>query len=207
MIWASAKPQSLPERYVDLGSIGQGSMGEVRRVRDTVLDCDVAIKLLSHELSERSASRVRFRTEAEITARLQHPSIVEIHDYGKLEDGRPWFTMQYVDGRTLRVLVADVHRVSVGGWRTSASGWNLRRLIEALTRVASAVGFAHDNQVLHRDIKPSNIMAGQHGEVLLMDWGIAKGLGVDSVLNDVQVPTSRRVHRTIDGLAIGTPPY
>ena len=182
-------------------------MGEVRRVRDSVLDCDVAIKLLAPHLVRREASLRRFRAEAEVTARLEHPSIIAVHEFGWTTDGRPWFTMPLVDGRTLYEIIGSVHRVSVGRWRSTEDGWSLRRLIEVLARVASAVGYAHDQHVLHRDIKPSNIMIGRHGEVLLMDWGIARALGSDPLEHGGIEDAPGRMHRTLDGLAVGTPPY
>ncbi len=178
----------LPERYRAVGRIASGSFGEVRRVHDTVLDRELAMKLLRWEYVDDSRVRARFLAEAQITARLQHPGIVAVHDRGELEDRRLWYTMKVVDGRTLGAVIREVHAASgPDGFRATASGWTFRRLIDAFARVSQAVGYAHSCQVMHRDLKPENVMTGTFGEVLVMDWGLAR------YVNDPgESPASRR---------------
>ncbi len=147
-------------RYTDLGLLGRGGMGEVRRVHDRALDRHVAMKTLSWRLLDDPRARARFEAEASVTAGLTHPGIVPVHDRGVRPDGCPWYTMKLVEGRTLAAAVAD--------------GLPLRRGIEAFARVCEAMAYAHDRGVIHRDIKPDNIMLGAFGEVLLMDWGLAR---------------------------------
>jgi serine/threonine-protein kinase len=167
---------ALSDRYDDLGRIGMGGMGEVRRMRDRRLGRTVAMKFLRPELATRDTVVARFLGEAQIAAQLQHPGLVPVHDVGRLPDGRVWFTMKEVEGLGLDVVLADVHDVSVERWRAGQRGWTLHRLVEAFATVCEATGYAHSRGVIHRDLKPENIMVGEYGEVLVLDWGIAKVL-------------------------------
>lgn len=155
---AAELPRFPGERYEALDVLGQGGMGTVWLARDTALDREVAIKVLravaAADLSARLAQ------EARILARLEHPGIVPVHDGGTLADGRAYYVMKRVRGRRL------------DEWR--ANGPSLRRQLELLQRVAEAVAFAHANGVIHRDLKPGNVMVGEFGEVLVLDWGVAK---------------------------------
>ncbi len=165
----------LPERYLDLGPIGRGGMGDVRRVRDRRLDQVLAMKLIRWTLMDSARARQRFIREARVTARLQHPGIVSVHDVGELPDGRLWFTMREVRGRTLARVIRAVHRVSrPDAWGWTDDGWHIQRLLGAFEQACQAVAFAHSEGVVHRDLKPDNIMVGAFGEVLVMDWGIAR---------------------------------
>jgi len=157
----------LPERYDDLGPLGKGGMGEVRRVRDRLLDRTIALKVLRLERAVDPAVDLRFRDEARLTARLQHPGIVPVYDLGNLPDGRTYYTMKEVEGRSLRDCLSE----------GPASGWTLRRLVDALARTCEAVAFAHAHGVLHLDLKPDNILIGSFGEVMVVDWGLAQRLG------------------------------
>ncbi len=195
---ASRNRAVLPERYDDLGPIARGGWGEVRRVRDRVLDRVVVVKILAWEHLDSPHTLGRFLNEATITASLEHPGIVPVHDRGVLEDGRPWFTMKEVRGETLTASLA-----------TSTSeidpGVRLRRLIEILARVAETLGFAHRRAVIHRDIKPSNIMVGDLGEVLVLDWGIARRDG-ETLTGQYGRPDSGTLD-TAPGEILGTVAY
>ena len=158
---------ALPERYEDLGGIARGGWGEVRRVRDRVLDRVVAMKILATEHLEADVLLARFMNEAQVTAALEHPGIVPVHDRGILPDRRPWFTMKEVRGRTLHDILHETESEGDAARR-------LRRLVEILHRVAETVGYAHQRGVIHRDLKPGNVMVGEFGEVLVLDWGIAR---------------------------------
>ncbi|MFO0709470.1 MAG: bifunctional serine/threonine-protein kinase/formylglycine-generating enzyme family protein [Sandaracinus sp.] len=157
----------MPERYRDLGAIARGGWGEVRRARDQILDRVVAIKILATEHTAAHQMRARFLNEARVTASLEHPGIVPVHDRGVLDDGRPWFTMKEVRGRTFHEVMRDPPG-------DDGAAPRLRRLVEILLRVAETVGYAHERGVLHRDLKPGNVMVGEFGEVLVLDWGIAR---------------------------------
>ena len=201
-------------RYDDLGPIGMGGMGEVRRVRDRRLGRVLALKTLHAPALSRPSLVARFLEEAQATAQLQHPGIVPIHDLGTLPDGRLWFTMKEVTGQTFGAVISEVHARSRTRWQPAASGWTLRRLVDALHQVCEAVGYAHSRGVVHRDLKPDNIMVGSHGEVLVLDWGLAKVLGrpdlaaEDGELDPVQTDRSRAsAHQTQVGQVAGTPAY
>ncbi len=174
------RPGLLPERYEDLGCLATGGFGEVWRVRDRVLHRILAMKVLrgSYVLSQHM--RARFLTEARMTAQLQHPGIVAVHDQGELADGRLWFTMKEVRGRTLRAVIDEVHGAArADGFFEAPSGWTFRRLVDAFARITQAVAFAHSRGVMHRDLKPANLMVGEFGEVLVMDWGLARRVNHD----------------------------
>ncbi len=212
-------PDGLPRvpglpRYDDLGLLGVGGMGEVRRVRDRRLGRTLALKTLHLPALNRPGLVARFLEEAQATAQLQHPGIVPIYDLGELPDGRLWFTMKEVAGQTFGAVIADVHAVSRRRWRLTRSGWSLRRLVDTLRQVCEAVGYAHSRGVVHRDLKPANVMVGAHGEVLVLDWGLAKVLGRSDTaagagaLDPIQTARSAAsVHQTQAGSVSGTPAY
>jgi len=172
----SLEGPALPERYAYLDLLGIGGMGEVIRVHDRVLQRSVAMKIIRSELSDYSKIAARFEAEAIATAQLEHPGIVPIHDYGQLPDRRPYFTMQQIRGDTLTAVAYPVHMKSrrAHRWSRSKSGWTLTRLLDAFRQACQAVAHAHSRGVLHRDLKPDNLMIGQLGEVLVVDWGLAK---------------------------------
>ncbi len=202
----------LPPRYEDLGRIAGGASGDVRRIRDTRFGRVLAMKVLRWEFVESTSMRARFFAEAQLTAELQHPGIVAVHDRGELEDGRLWFTMKEVRGRTLGEVVAEVHAASSPeGFREAPSGWTFRRLVDAFARIGQAVGYAHSRGIVHRDLKPDNLMVGEFGEVLVMDWGLARRIEErepESVDDDTEshlaTPGS---HVTRHGDVLGTPAY
>jgi eukaryotic-like serine/threonine-protein kinase len=196
------------DRYEDRGLLGEGAMGEVRRVLDRRLGCELACKVLWPRLVARAAVRDRFETEARVTARLRHPGVVPVHDFGRLHDGRPWFTMAVVEGRTLRELVTAVHAASPpGGWGRTEDDWDLPGLVEVLAQVADVLAYAHQQAVVHRDVKPSNVMIGAFREVRLMDWGIARSPDLDLLGDPEAFLGAPSRHRTQLGRAIGTPSY
>jgi formylglycine-generating enzyme required for sulfatase activity len=156
-------------RYGDQGALGEGGMGEVRRVLDPILERSLALKAIHPRLGGNETAQERFVAEARLTARLQHPGILPVHELGWLPDGRPYFTLQEVRGQTLRALLGATHR-------REAAALTIRQLVEAVRRAAEAVGYAHAQGVVHRDLKPDNVMRGPFGEVWVLDWGIAQQL-------------------------------
>jgi serine/threonine-protein kinase len=204
----SAAP-ALPGRYEDLGPIAGGSFGEVRRVRDTLLDRVVAMKLLRAEHATAPHLRRRFLVEAQITAGLQHPGIVAVYDRGELEGGRLWFTMKEVRGRTLRDVIAELHaHKDPGGFGVTPSGWTFRRVVDAFARIAQAIAYAHSRGVVHRDLKPDNLMAGEFGEVLVMDWGLARRVALaEGAESGVSGDLTSSGELTRHGDILGTPTY
>lgn len=168
--------ESATEKYEFLNEIGAGGMGRVTLVHDRDLRRDVAMKVIHPDRATDAASRRRFVAEAQATAQLEHPGIPPVHDIGISPDGSIYFTMKVVRSDTLaQVLKKLTLRV-----KEARQEFSLHKLITALERVAEAVHFAHEKGVIHRDLKPENVMLGAYGEVLVMDWGIAKVSGSSS---------------------------
>src|SRR5262249_30300292 len=152
----------------------------------------------------------RFREEARIHGQLQHPSIAPVHDVGRLDDGRPFFTMKLIQGGTLDDLLKEQS--------TPSHDWP--RFLTIFEQMCQAVAYAHSQGVLHRDLKPGNVMVGAFGEVQVMDWGLAKVLNRDQG-NGVNAPAAKAEQSTVnhflgetatlrptqDGQAMGTLPY
>ncbi len=151
-------------KYRLVEPIGRGGMGTVYRVEDPFLEREVALKVLDVEDPEGELA-TRLMQEARVLARLEHPGIVPVYDVGELADGRIFYTMKLVRGERLD--------------RWARSGVSLRGRLTLFRRLCEAVGFAHAHQVLHRDLKPANVMVGSFGEVLVVDWGVAKILRSD----------------------------
>ena len=204
------------DRYEDQGVVGTGGMAEVRRVWDPELHRSTAMKVLWPEYTGDIASVARFVREARTTARLEHPGVVPVHEIGRLADGRWYFTMEEVRGRTLADVITDVHHHSRDGvWGTGASGWTFRRLIQTFRKVCETVAYAHSQRVVHRDIKPKNIMVGEYGETLVLDWGLAKSLdgapepslAADVLLDELEERAGSKLLDTPKGWVVGTPTY
>jgi WD40 repeat protein/serine/threonine protein kinase len=154
-------------RYELLGELGRGGMGVVYRARDPELYRDLAVKVLREEHRGRPHLVRRFLKEARINSRLQHPGVVPVHELGTAGDGRPYFAMKLVNGRTQDDLLKK------RGDPTD----DAPRFLAHFGQVCQALAYAHSEGVVHRDLKPANVMVGAFGEVQVMDWGLAKALG------------------------------
>ena len=157
----ATRPELATDRYVILRPIGRGGMGSVYAARDEQLGREVAIKV-SNAAAPADDLDQRLRQEATVLARLEHPGIVPVHDAGLLDDGRWFYVMKLVRGETLADHAASLEHEAA-------------RLV-VFERVAETVAFAHAAGIVHRDLKPSNVMVGQFGEVLVLDWGVARVL-------------------------------
>ncbi len=146
-------------RYQLLERVARGGMGVVYAARDEMLGRRVALKVLDVPVADGDLAR-RLNREARVLARLEHPGIVPVHDVGTLSDGRVFYAMKFVEGQRL-----DKHIEAVT---------SLPDRLRLFLRICDAVAFAHARGVLHRDLKPANVMVGAFGEVLVMDWGLAK---------------------------------
>jgi serine/threonine protein kinase/formylglycine-generating enzyme required for sulfatase activity len=208
------KQATYEARYSVGDEIGRGGMGSILSVRDEHLDRELAMKMLRvRTLDTRDGSGpvtpphdlARFLEEARITGGLQHPNIVPVHELGADPDGKPYFTMKLVEGRTFREVLPLA--------RAGKEGWNIERALGVLLKVCQAVGYAHDKDVIHRDLKPANLMVGSFGEVYVMDWGLARDcsrgefLLPEGVERDALEDGDSGSFRTRDGTVLGTPEY
>ena len=182
------------DRY-DIGElIGSGGQGDVYRVYDRQLRRQMVMKVLNPGYASDPISVARFVQEAQVTAQLQHPNIVPVHEIGTLGNGHPYYTMAEVRGRTLASVIAAVHGASAEGWGVEPGGFGFRRLIDIFERVCEAVGYAHACGVVHRDLKPANIMVGAFGEALVLDWGLARVRGQTEPCAEAPSPSTSRQH-------------
>lgn len=201
---------SSTNKFTLVEELGRGGMGVIIRGRDKVLHRDVALKVIRDPSDD--LQRERFIKEAQITGQLEHPNIVPVHEFGVDQNGRIFFAMKLVRGRTLAEIIHG-HRKNDP---STMAEYPLTRLVAILIQVCHAVAFAHSRGVIHRDLKPGNIMLGDFGEVMLMDWGLAK-VGVVDVpdpagLDDptptaANRPTVHKLDETHDGAVLGTPVY
>lgn len=193
------------DRFEDHGLLGQGGMGQVRRVKDTRLGRMVAIKIMRPELMSNPREVQRFVEEAQIGAQLEHPGICSVYELDKLKSGAYYFTMPIVSGQRFADVIRDVHNMSTNGqWRTTRDGWSFDQLIGCFQAVCEAVAFAHGKGVAHRDLKPQNVMIAELGQVVVMDWGLAKLVGTP--LGACELHSDRHL-ATRPGSIIGTPAY
>jgi serine/threonine protein kinase len=155
----ASRPELPGDRYVIVRPLGRGGMGRVYVAHDNMLDREVALKV-SNAPEAGTALDERLEQEARVLAALEHPGIVPVHDSGVLEDGRVFYVMKLVRGRTLGELAGEL---------TSEAA-----RLAVFERVTDAVAFAHAAGVVHRDLKPANVMVGAFGEVLVLDWGVAR---------------------------------
>lgn len=192
--------------YEMLDEIAHGGWGAVVRARHRFLGREVAVKLLKRELATYPSAVARFLEEAQIASQLQHPGIAPVHEVGTTEDGRPYFVMKLVAGKTL----ADRLRER----RSPADG--LGRFLEIFLQVCRTLAYTYRTKgVLHRDLKPGNIMVGAFGEVQVLDWGLGKVVhGDEAEVSEAELAERVRTLRcdnpriaTEAGARVGTPAY
>jgi|GEM_PF-3136059 len=206
-------------RYRVKKEVARGGMGSILRVWDEDLRRHLAMKVMltgEHSpaggVSPKGGSRAlgRFLEEAQVTGQLDHPGIVPVHELGLDPQGRVYFTMKLVKGRTLK----EVLELAAEG----DPAWSLPRVLGVILRVCEAMSYAHAKGVIHRDLKPSNIMVGRFGEVYVMDWGLAKLLRdveeaptpdfdpTESSFDGIDLEPDSPLY-TMDGDVVGTPAY
>ena len=185
-------PEFESDRYTLTREIGRGGMGRVYAATDALLGRDVAIKVSNTVAT--SAFEHRLSSEARVLARLEHPGIVPVHDVGRLADGRLFYVMKRINGRTLSEYIRD--------------HGDLAERLKIFERICEAVAFAHARRILHRDLKPDNVMVGSFGEVMVMDWGVAKALPTPDetpIPTPAQMPDRTELPRiTNAGTVVGT---
>ncbi len=207
----------LREKRYDIGKVvARGGMGAILDAREATTERTVAMKVM---LDTNDAGDIaRFLNEAKITAQLEHPNIVPVHELSVDENGQPFYTMKMVQGITLK----KVLELLAGGVGATVKKYPLAALLTIFQKVCDAIAFAHSKGVIHRDLKPENIMLGDYGEALVMDWGLAKrvtdGTEPDALLSpaaqdgrpassfDLQ-PSSLGIEATMAGTVMGTPQF
>jgi serine/threonine-protein kinase len=200
------------QRYVEGKPLGTGAIGEVVLARDYDIERHVAIKRLKAGRQD-VASQLRFAEEIRTVGQLEHPNIVPVHDVGVDEQGNQFFVMRYIQGETLRTIIEGLRE----GVPEYVERFTHRYRIQLFIEVLRAIRHAHDAGVIHRDLKPSNIMVGRSGEVMVMDWGLAKRVRGGPPVPDLAAPPTGDAEAAYDshdrgfasreGAMIGTPLY
>ncbi|MGH7163031.1 MAG: protein kinase domain-containing protein, partial [Planctomycetota bacterium] len=214
-------------RYSIQGEVARGGMGVILKVWDQDLRRTLAMKVILGQADGGSTGDTpaveiqnlsRFLEEAQITGQLDHPGVVPVHEIGVDTEGRVFFTMRMVKGRSL----SEIFELA----RKGEEDWSVTRAVGVILKVCEAMGYAHNKGVIHRDLKPSNVMVGKFGETYVMDWGLAKVLGrpdtrdlrlrkePGSTLTQVRTDRIEDLARTpdsplmtMDGTVVGTPSY
>ena len=203
---AGALPEFSGTRYSLQEFLARGGMGTVYTAQDKTLNRRVAIKVLDSP-DPHGALQERLLREARVLAKLEHPGIVPVHDAGTLPDGRVFYVMKFVEGSRVDQSVAGVS--------------SLPERLRLFLRICETVSFAHSRGILHRDLKPANVMVGAFGEVLVMDWGLAKilqpdpaGPSEETIVSTAPPPdtvtadtATQITSPTQDGMVMGTPGF
>jgi serine/threonine-protein kinase len=192
----SRGPEPLGQRYQAGDVIGAGGMGEVRLMKDQWIGRDVALKTLHGDVAARADARNRFLREIRVQGQLEHPSIVPVYDLGESAAGELYFTMRRVRGVTLASVLDGLSK----GDADLEKRFSRRKLLTAFSQICMVVHYAHSRGVIHRDLKPGNVMLGDFGEVYVLDWGIAKIVGVedgDGLMEDHDSTGSGKVIGTL----------
>ena len=197
-------------KYKTITTIGRGGMGVVMQARDVRLRRTVAQKVMKtvHQFSRENV--LRFIDEAQLTGQLEHPNIVPVYELGTDEAGEIFYSMKFVKGITLDAVLRGLRH----GRADMVQKYPLGTLLTIFQKICDAVAFAHSKGVVHRDLKPENVMIGAYGEVLVMDWGLAKnmtgaqrdGEAIETMFATEPAPDPRGF-QTMHGLIVGTPPY
>ncbi len=194
-------------RYERLKVVGEGGMGEVALALDHDIDRRVAIKRLRAE-HRGTSSLLRFAQEVRTIGRLEHPNIVPVHDVGIDEEGQHYFVMKYVEGETLETIIEKL----AAGDEAYTRRFPYEVRAQVFLGILRAVQYAHARGILHRDIKPANVMVGPYGEVMVMDWGLARSVRGDDPGASDNATRAPAAHagsslETQYGAIMGTPHY
>ena len=195
-------------RYEKIKDLGKGGMGEVSLVRDNDIGRTVALKRLYKPPTNDQSSLLRFISEVRTVGQLEHPNIVPIHDVGLDENGNYYFVMKFVDGETLEHIIQKLAE----GDPNYHDRYPVDVRLEIFMGLLRALQYAHDQGIVHRDVKPANVMVGRYGEVVLMDFGVAKQIRGSERLPEqpstpVKPDAQSRLFATRNDQLIGTPAY
>ena len=200
------------KKYRVITTIARGGMGVVMQARDLRIRRTVAMKVMKTSTQFSRENVLRFIDEAQLTGQLEHPNIVPVYELGLDEQGETFYAMKFVKGTTLD----DVLRGLRSGKPKTIAKYPLATLVTIFLKICDGVAFAHSKGVVHRDLKPENVMIGAYGEVLVMDWGLAKNMTAaprppDPTPHPIfavpQPLPDARGFQTMHGIIIGTPPF
>jgi serine/threonine protein kinase len=153
--------------------LGRGGIGDVYTASDRATGRSLAVKFLNDWALEQASCREAFDFEATVTSQLEHPNIVPVYVTGATPDGKPFYAMRLIPGRTLAAAIAEFHDRRHAGESAERRSARYNELLGQFVLACKAIAYAHDRGVVHRDIKPANIMLGKFGEVVVLDWGLA----------------------------------
>ena len=170
-----------PLKYV--GIVGKGGLGEVHEFFDTLLQRPLAVKVVRKSLADNVPILARFERERRITSSLSHPGIIPVLGAGSIEDGRPYYVMTLVKGRSLSEHIRQVHN-SNDRRGANLDSARIRMLLDLFRQICETLSYAHEKNVLHRDLKPGNIIVANTGQAVVLDWGLAKVIGDTDLLID-----------------------
>lgn len=200
------------ERFEVLSEHARGGLGEVLLARDRQLNRQVALKRIRDKWADHDQAKIRFQLEAEITGRLEHPGVVPVYALGQHDDGEVYYAMRFIRGQSLEAAVLAYHEAR-GTNKIDMRSADFRNLLHRFMDVCNTIGYAHSRGIIHRDLKPANIMLGKYGETLVVDWGLAKQIGVkeDTLIDHGESCISSDLGSgsapTQFGSAVGTPQY
>jgi serine/threonine protein kinase len=193
---SSSIPLVLNDRYRFERLLGRGGMGSVYRARDLAQNREVAIKVIRAELIRDAAAHERLRREAQTLARLHHPSIVTVYDYGTLADRSPFLVMELVKGHDLRHELVSEGRLEPA------------RVCRILSAICDAMAAAHGDGVLHCDLKPENVLLPDDGvEAKVLDFGVARAIGAETGERSKRAGDGRSRPVIVEEPIVGTPAY
>lgn len=195
------------ERYILGNEIARGGMGKILLTKDINLRRSIVTKILLNKNSK--IATLRFIEEAQITGQLEHPNIPPVYDLGLTKENNLFFTMKQIKGNTLQQIINKLKENDP----PTIHQYTLNTFVSIFIKICNALSYAHNKNVIHRDIKPENIMIGEYGEVLLMDWGLAKIKGTKEEFEELdaeKVTTIRSedlTTNTMEGTTAGTPAF
>ncbi len=203
-----AETRQMASRFVIQRELGAGALGVVWLARDEKLKRSVALKEMNAEAAEFPRAWHRFCREAEITGFLEHPNVVPLYQFGNdPQTGRPFYAMRFVGKRTLAEAIQEYHERLAVGEETSM---DLHKMLTAFLGVCQALAYAHSRGVIHRDLKPENVALDNFGQVVVLDWGLARltdEFESGNMLSGERSISDSDIEQTMAGEVIGTPLY
>jgi len=193
------------KRYKLVSQIGEGGSGIIYKASEQSFERDLAIKVLKEKFRKNPLAIRRFLREAKTTAELEHPSIVSVHELGYSEDYGCFFTMQKITGESLQTIL----NILLQGDKRLRKKYNYIKLMEIFIKICQGIAYAHSKKIIHRDLKPENIIVGRFGQVLIIDWGLAKRMTKNPTKktdkNEANLDDTSDVSKTVHGTINGTP--